>query len=230
MLRAVIFDMDGVLLDSESRHFHIIYDMMAERGYEYTVEYFHSTCGTLEEEMWPKLLADAGLYQEDPLQMQKEHWQRYQKETEENGQPVFPGLRKFLGELKKEGYQIAVASASPTEKIRENLRELECGQYFSCIVSARECIHCKPEPDVFLLAAEKLGVLPEECMVIEDSVKGMLAAYRAGMCWIGFCGAEVAPDMSLAPFTFADYRKTGSKQLRQWYEKFPETVKDICIE
>lgn len=229
MLKAVIFDMDGVLLDSESRHFHIIHDMLEERGYKYTLEYFHSTCGTLEEEMWPNLLRTAGLQQEDPLQMQKEHWQRYQKEIKEKGMPKFPGLPDFLKKLKEEGYRIAVASASPAEQIKKNLQALECDGYFSCIVSARECAHCKPEPDVFLLAADKLDVSAGECMVIEDSVKGMIAAYRAGMPWIGFCGAEVAPDMNFAVFTFSDYRTIEPRQLRRWYEEFPNKVEAVHI-
>ena len=70
---------------------------------------------------------------------------------------------------------------------------------------------------MFLFAARQLGVQPKECLVIEDSRNGMLAAKRAGMPYVGFYGAEVRPDMSLAQFKFCDYRTTTPEQLVQWY-------------
>lgn len=81
------------------------------------------------------------------------------------------------------------------------------------MISAQHCAHGKPEPDVFLLAAEQLGISPENCLVVEDSKNGMLAAQRAGMKWVGFCGAALPTDMGLAPFTFSDYHAVTPKDL-----------------
>lgn len=222
MLRAVIFDMDGVLLDSESLHYQAIDELMRSRGYAYSVELLHKYCGVPEEEIWPYLMKDVGMAGEDPAQMMQEHWVRYRRLLEQNGFPEFPGIKKFLVILKKKGYRIAVASASLKSVIENYLQELCLEEYFDTAVSAQECRNGKPEPDVFLLAAEKLRVKPEECMVIEDSVKGMIAARRAGMKWIGFEGARVKPDMQYAIYKFSDYRTMTAEQLEEWYCSFPK--------
>lgn len=222
MLRAIIFDMDGVLLDSESLHYQAIHELMESRGCQYSVELLHKYCGVPEKEIWPYLMRDVGMTGEDAGQMMEEHWVRYRKLLEQNGIPEFPGTKKFLMLLKKKGYRIAVASASLKSVIEDYLQKLNLQGCFDVIVSAQECRHGKPEPDVFLLAAEKLDVKPEECMVIEDSVKGMIAARRAGMKWIGFDGARVKPDMQYSVYTFSDYRTMTAEQLEEWYFSFPK--------
>lgn len=222
LLKAIIFDMDGVLLDSESVHYHVIRDMLKQRGFHYKENHFLRFCGTPEEQMWPILMKDADLTGETQEKLQEEHWKNYNQVIASQGLPGFPGVNDFLELLKKVNIRIAVASSSLRSRIEENLRALQMEQYFDCIVSAQECGVGKPEPDVFLLAAKKLQIAASDCMVIEDSVNGMIAAYRAGMKWIGFCGAEVKPDMSHAVFTFADYRTAMPKQFQQWYDEFPE--------
>ncbi len=222
MLRAVIFDMDGVLLDSESLHYQAINELMESRGYRYSVELLHKYCGVPEKEIWPLLMKDVGMTGEDPEQMMQEHWIRYRRLLDENGLPEFPGTKEFLMMLREQGYRTAVASASLEHVIRDYLKELDLPECFDAVTSAQECRHGKPEPDVFLLAARKLDVRPEECMVIEDSVKGMIAARRAGMKWIGFDGARVKPDMSYAVYTFSDYRTMTAEQLEKWYCSFSE--------
>lgn len=218
MLKAVIFDMDGVLLDSESRHFPVMRDLMAELGYTYTLEHFLHYCGIPDAEMWPRLLAAAGVTA-DIDELHKKHWDRYRHDLDVHGLPAFPGTAKFLQTLRERGYQLAVASSSPQEVIEDYALRLGLQEYFECVVSAQSCIHSKPEPDVFLLAAEKLGVAPMECMVVEDSANGMLAAQRAGMAWIGFNGAELPVDMSRTRFVFSDYRTVTPEQFEQWYEE-----------
>lgn len=123
--------------------------------------------------------------------------------------------------LKEQGFQLAVASASAMDIIGDYIEQLGYAQYFDRVVSSQFCAHGKPEPDVFLLAAKELGIAPEDCMVVEDSVNGMLAAQRAGMKWIGFNGSKIPADVSRAPYTFSDYRSISPEQFVQWYEKFP---------
>lgn len=221
MLKAVIFDMDGVLLDSESLHFQALDDLMRSKGRRYSVELLHKYCGVPEEEIWPCLLKDLKMTGEDPEQMMQEHWIRYRKLLKQNGYPKFPGTKAFLTMLKNQGYQTAVASASSKDVIEDYLLELDFKDCFDAVASAQECSHGKPEPDVFLLAAKKLNIKPEECMVIEDSVKGMIAARRAGMKWIGFEGAKIKPDMRCAVYKFSDYRTITAETLEQWYRSFP---------
>ncbi|MDO5547177.1 MAG: HAD family phosphatase [Eubacteriales bacterium] len=216
MLRAIIFDMDGVLLDSETLHYHVIYDMMTERGYTYTVKHLQKYCGVPEEEIWEPLLKELGGEHDDPLQAQEEHWARYRKRLEKNGLPRFPGTEDCLRALQQR-YRLAVASASSVEVIDDYMNRLGYTDYFDCIISAQYCEHGKPEPDVFLLASEQLGVPPQDCLVVEDSRNGMIAAQRAGMKWVGFSGAEVPTDMSYATFTFSDYRDVKPCDFEKWY-------------
>lgn len=217
MLRAIIFDMDGVLLDSETLHYRVIHDMMTKRGYTYTVKHLQKYCGVPEEEIWQPLLKELGGEHDDPIQAQEEHWRRYRQHLEQSGLPRFPGTEACLRALKQQGYRLAVASASASVVIHEYMNQLGYTDYFDCIVSAQFCEHGKPEPDVFLLASEQLGISPEDCLVVEDSKNGMIAAERAGMKWVGFCGAEVPTDMSYAPFTFSDYRSVTPEDFLRWY-------------
>ncbi len=221
MLKAIIFDMDGVLLDSESLHYQALDELMQSKGRRYSVELLHKYCGVPEEEIWPRLLNDLEMADENPEQMMQEHWILYRRLLKQNGYPEFPGTREFLMMLKKRGYRTAVASASSKEIIGDYLQKLGLKDCFDAVTSAQECRHGKPEPDVFLLAAEKLRIKPKDCIVIEDSVKGMIAARRAGMKWIGFEGAKVKPDMRYAVYKFSDYRIMTAETLEQWYRSFP---------
>ncbi|MCD7886833.1 MAG: HAD family phosphatase [Clostridiales bacterium] len=218
MLKAVIFDMDGVLLDSESRHYAVLRTLMAEYGFTYTLDHFRRFCGVPETEMWPQLLAEAGM-NADANDLYRKHWERYRRDLDTNGLPVFLGTAGFLKALKDRGYRLAVASASLLSVVEEYLERLGYRQYFDRVVSSQSCPHGKPEPDVFLLAAKELRVAPGECIVVEDSANGMIAARRAGMKLVGFNGAEVPADVSLAPFTFSDYRSMTPEQFEMWYEE-----------
>lgn len=225
MLEAIIFDMDGVLIDSESTHYPVLHELLAKYGYVYTQEHFLTYCGVPETDMWPQLLRTAGL-NVSPEAMHQEHWRRYRRYLEIHGLPHFPGTAQLLSALRQSGYRLAVASASPARTIAEYMEQLGYAPYFDCMISAQHCAHGKPEPDVFLLAAEQLGISPENCLVVEDSKNGMLAAQRAGMKWVGFCGAALPTDMSLAPFTFSDYRAVTPKDFERWYNLLSKIKSD----
>lgn len=220
MLKAVIFDMDGVLVDSESRHYPILRDLLAEYGCPYTMETFRQYCGVPELEMWPQLLRDMGIHA-DVEELFRKHWERYWQDIDANGLPDFPGTLSFLRSLKERGYRLAVASATHLDTVLKFLDRLGYRECFDRVVSSQSCARGKPEPDVFLLAASQLGVAPADCIVVEDSANGMLAAWRAGMKWVGFNGAEIPADVSHAPFAFSDYRTMTPEQLAAWYDDFP---------
>lgn len=218
MLKAIIFDMDGVLLDSETVHYEVNRAMFAQYGFTYKPEHVHRYCGTPDDEFWPKLLVDLGAENLSPEEMFKEHWHRYWNKLNTEGMPYFPGTAQCLTALRQAGLRLAVASASPPNVIADSLTRLELDSYFDSLVSATFCQHGKPEPDVFLLAAERLNVSPAECLVVEDSRNGMQAARKAGMKYVGFCGAKLKPDMSLAQITFDDYRKVTPQDFYNWYQ------------
>lgn len=111
----------------------------------------------------------------------------------ENGLPVKPGLETLLMYLKQTGIKAALATSSPREKAMEYLKMAGVESYFTASVCGAEVKHAKPAPDIFQAAAKALGLAPEECLVLEDSRNGLVAAKEAG------CHAVVIPDMSPAP-------------------------------
>ena len=179
-LRAAIFDMDGLLFDTE--HLFLTYSKVAkdEMGFSIPEELHIETIGRTVEDTRKIFLEYLG--QDFPLdtflvrtkELVDEHVERY-------GMPVKPGAVELLRELRRYGVMIILASSSPVCSIEENLAVANMRSFFDLIVSGEEVEHGKPAPDIFLLAAERGGVAPEECLVFEDSNNGALAGCAAGM-------------------------------------------------
>ena len=121
---------------------------------------------------------------------------RYLSEVEQI--PIMPGLVGLLKKLQSRKYPMAVASSSTPEIIDLILKKTNLKKYFQVIVSAEEAGKSKPEPDVFLLAAEKLGIKPANCLVVEDSPNGIKAAKSAGMMCIAYKGPGADPEKQTA--------------------------------
>ena len=121
--------------------------------------------------------------------------------TEAEGFPEMPGIKEALKQLKGEGYLLAVASSSPAYAIKDALKSLDMEKYFTVVMSGDYVEHPKPAPDTFLVTAEKLGMKPEDCLVVEDSTNGGGAARAAGMKCIWFhnpdSGRQDIPDAVL---------------------------------
>lgn len=120
----------------------------------------------------------------DPIATARCRWQKMYALLEGNIQPM-PGAVELIQELKQQGIKIGVASGSYLQFIGLVLGKLNLGTVFDAIASGEEVKNIKPAPDVFLLAAQRLGVQPEHCVVIEDAVSGMTGAKRAGMKCVG---------------------------------------------
>jgi HAD superfamily hydrolase (TIGR01509 family) len=105
---------------------------------------------------------------------------------------TFAGLREVLHALRQHRMGLAVASSGRPEKIRFNLQQAGLSEFFSIVTSATEVEHGKPAPDLFLFAADRLGLSPSRCSVVEDSVFGIMAARGAGMRALGFTSSHPA--------------------------------------
>ena len=179
-LRAAIFDMDGLLFDTENLYLTYSKAAKDEMGFSIPEELHVETIGRTVEDTRRIFLEHLG--QNFPLdtfldktkELVNEHVARY-------GIPVKPGAVELLKELRRHGVIILLASSSPVSTIEENLSAANMRSFFDLIVSGDEVEHGKPAPDIFLLAAERGGVAPEECLVFEDSNNGVLAGCAAGM-------------------------------------------------
>jgi len=185
MFQYVIFDMDGVLIDSEPMHARAGVNVAARYGVGIDISYCYRFIGSTTRFMMQTMIRDFGLkVSEEELLLATE--QEKERLTREEGYTQVPGVCEFVNDLYENGIRLAVASSSNPDEIEKAVMVLGIRSYFQCLVSGCNVPHPKPEPDVFLKAAEELGAKPEECLVIEDSSNGLLAAKRAGMTAIGF--------------------------------------------
>ena len=192
---AVIFDFDGTLVDTMPVHFEAYRRTFAEMNLELTREAFYESIGGNARETIPKLLAGRAA----PLDLAAIHQRKKQIVSElltSEPIPVLPAaqlLSAFAGRL-----PIALASSGSRPGIELVLERFGWRDYFSAIVTGEDVPNGKPAPDLFLRAAEKLGVPAKTCLVFEDTTPGVEAAAAAGMRVFDVRGAS-APEVTIAP-------------------------------
>jgi beta-phosphoglucomutase len=175
----VIFDLDGVLVDTGWAHKQSWYDLAEKEGFSMTDEFFYSTFGMQNYQIIPMLLRrDAALDEVDRLSDWKE--QRYREIIAEKLVPA-EGAKSLLCDLKSENFLLAVGSSAPRANLEFVLTRTDLKDYFDAYVSGEDVINGKPAPDTFLKAAEKLSLEAENCVVVEDAVQGVDAGKAAGM-------------------------------------------------
>jgi len=209
-LRAIIFDMDCVLLDSEPLHHAAMNAVLAPHGERVDDPEFTSYIGSGARETWQAVLDRRGL--PGPLEPWiTEYDEAIIRIVRAQGVPM-PGLLPLLDDLRAVGVPLAVASSSARAWIDATLATIGVRDYFAVVVSGTEVTHPKPAPDVFLRAAELLGVAPAGCAVIEDSPRGLEAARAAGMFvvalqagWYHTGPALVPPDADLVVNSLAAF-------------------------
>jgi len=183
-MKAVIFDMDGVVSDTQKYQAETESKLLSKYGInispdEITAKY----AGVSDREWFKEMFARAG----QPVDIKKIVEEKRKMVFEIAAGHIQPieGSLTLIKKLKENGFPLAVASASTKSFINLVMKELKLENIFDVLVSATEVVKGKPAPDIFLLAAEKLGVKPENCVAIEDGIKGMEAAKNAGMRCIG---------------------------------------------
>ncbi len=179
--RAVIFDFDGTVVQSEGIHFRLFRKTLAKTGVKLTrKKYYTELIGTGTASIIAKSVADAGK-ECDINALAEQKLSAYRAYVFRNSLRTTPGLRTFLKRLKKKGIKTAIASSGNKETMSELLTRLNLDAWFCVLVGSQDVKNRKPDPEVFLKAAERLGVKPEECIVIEDAPLGIEAGRRAGM-------------------------------------------------
>lgn len=177
-VEAVIWDMDGVLVDTGELHYQTWVKTLAEIGIPFSWEQFQQTFGMNNAGLLTYLLGKP-LTEEFISEISERKERLFRQEMRGNVQ-LLPGAREWLERLSRQGCRQAIASSAPQENIDALVDALGIRGYFQALLSAGK-IPGKPDPAVFLLAAERLGATPPRCVVVEDAVAGVEAARRAGM-------------------------------------------------
>jgi len=177
--KAIIWDMDGVIVDSGRFHFYAWQQALAEHGFSFTEAQFRQTFGQRNREILLQFLGDR--YSPELEQAISERKEALFRENLRGKAQPLPGVLTWLDRLKAQGFRHAVASSGPSQNIEAVIGELGLGYYFDAIVCGESLPAGKPDPTIFLHAAEMLDTPPSRCVVIEDAVAGVEAAHRAGM-------------------------------------------------
>jgi beta-phosphoglucomutase family hydrolase len=180
---AVLWDLDGTLVDSEEYHWKAWRDTMTAEGASITYEQFRETFGQRNDAIIPRWIPDATPERIAVIGDAKEA--AYRRMLREGGLVPLPGVTECVHRLHEHGWLQAVASSAPRENIRVVLEVTELERYFDACVAAEDVRNGKPDPEVFLTAASRLGVPAARCIVVEDAPAGIEAARRAGMRSIG---------------------------------------------
>ena len=179
MTKAIIFDMDGVMIDSEPLWKLAIIKVMKSYGYDFTIQKCNETKGMRVDEVtayWKnKLTANF-----DSKLIAKEIVDEVISLIYEEGKPMV-GLNSVLEKAKEKKIKIGLATSSSHQIIDAVLKKLDVKEYFDAIQSAETEKYGKPHPQVFITTANKLGIEPINCLVIEDSLNGVIAAKAAKM-------------------------------------------------
>lgn len=194
--RAVIFDVDGVLVDSYQAHFQSWRAMLGEQGVEFTEAEFRATFGRTSADIIAELYQnDLSADEIERLDDLKEAL--YRDIIRDNFSAV-DGAAELIDSLEAAGFRLAVGSSGPPANVMLTLESLGRVNSFGAIVTGADVTRGKPDPQVFQLGAERLGVLASQCTVVEDAAAGVEAANRAGMTSIGLTGTATREQLAHA--------------------------------
>ena len=175
---AVLWDMDGVLVDSAELHYQTWKQTLAGYDIPFSRQLFNEFFGMNNEQTLTRVLGRPP--EPSFLQESSDHKEDKFRKSIHGQIELYPGVRKLLQDLQRAGVRQAIASSAPQENIDALVNEFKMASFFQAIVSGCE-LKSKPDPVTFLLAAERLGVNPQHCVVIEDALHGIEAARRASM-------------------------------------------------
>ncbi len=198
MVSAIIFDFDGTIIDTEWSQFTTVQDEFRHHGHEYDLAAFRETVGRADHPHWSDVLQDLIGPRDDIKEIRDRRLKAHHDliaATE-----IRPGVVELMGRAEETGRALAVASSSPTSWVTRHLTDRELVDRFQFIATRDLVERAKPWPDVFLAAADGLQIDPAQCLVIEDSHNGVIAAKEAGM----LCVAVPNPVTEASDLSAAD--------------------------
>jgi HAD superfamily hydrolase (TIGR01509 family) len=201
MIRALIFDFDGLILETESPIYQSWQELYQSYGRQLSLEQWETILGTNEGSFDPMVELEA---QVGSLQDRENIMSQVRRREQDliSAQPVLPGVRDYLVEAKKLGLKVGLASSSPCSWVTGHLSRLGLIQYFDCIYARDDVRRTKPDPELYLTVIDEFRIRSDEAVVFEDSPNGILAAKRAGL----FCVAVPNPLTRQLRLDHADFR------------------------
>lgn len=179
-IKAVLFDMDGVIFDTEREYLKEWNKIFEKYGYEMKKEIYVSVMGRGRKKV--KEIFKENFGNDLPIEKMYIEKDKMLKEAIENNKvPLKQGALELLEFLKKNGYKTALATSAKKDRVKSQVTHAKINNLFDAIVCADDIVNSKPDPEIFLKAAEKVNIKPENCIVIEDSEAGIRAAFNAGM-------------------------------------------------
>lgn len=217
MIKGVIFDMDGVLVDNRDAHIEAFEQLFAKYGVPFDREKFMCCFGMTNDMIFarqaPELLEKHSVAE---LSLEKE--QLYRSNFEKSIAPT-RGLVDFLKSLKAHGIRISVGSSGNTRNVNFVLSRCHIAEYFDAIANGDMIAHGKPDPEVYLLAAKLLELDPSECVVIEDAPVGIEAARRAGMAAVALATTFTRDQIPDYDILVDDFTQLTYEQIMQLPKK-----------
>lgn len=195
MIKAIIFDMDGVIIDSEIQYVKNVQTLLKGHGVEIPIEdlyYLGGGPNKYYNENIAKLL-------NVPLEVATAYYKQFNIDHPTDFKSLLrPEAIELLDYLKAKGYPLALASSGTMERIKMKFDQCQLDGYFDVVVSGTQFTKTKPDPEIFLHTAKLLEIDPQECMVIEDSNMGITAGHSANMCVVALYDPRFKFDTSLA--------------------------------
>lgn len=216
MIKGVISDMDGVMLDSEKLY--VRFWCEAARFYGFPMNQEHALgirsmgrpFAIAKLQGWFGTAFNYDMVRNKRVELMDSYVSKYGIEAKQ-------GAEKLLRRLKENGLKVALATATPVDRATEYLRQVGLADYFDAICSARQVTRGKPEPDIYLYAAGRLGLKPGECLALEDSTNGVRSASSAG------CKTVLVPDLDDPSDNLKDYLFATVKDLESVVELIIKT-------
>ena len=213
-MKGVIFDWDGVVIDSSAQH-EKSWELLAEEIQKpLPADHFKVGFGKKNQEIIPGLLR----WSDDPDEIRRlgeRKEELYRELVREQGVAVLPGSRELLVALKNASIPRSIGSSTPRSNLDAIFAATGLGQFFDAVVCGDDVTNGKPAPDVFLLAAERLGFAPADCLVIEDAHVGIEAARRAGMKVLAVATTNPLAELGLADAAVTSLAEVTPEFLQQ---------------
>lgn len=213
-MNAIIFDMDGVIIDSHSVAYQVLCETANQYGCNLTVDVIKSWGSLSSKQFWRRLKEEYHLSYDLTTLISSYDIEKEIENYKEIG--LISGILELVTMLKDNGYKIALATSATRKRMNAVLDMFNLHDFFNTCICDQDVSMSKPNPEIFLVAAEKLGVEAKNCIVIEDSFNGLLAAKVAGMTCIGFKGLQhVNENMEEADWIINDFKEITIEDLKK---------------